>query len=117
MPFRKMPTLRTYLFWPVLVAVLPLAVFAAIVATVLVDRTNDAIRAGVEERTQALLSAVDNELKSSIMTLRAITASPPWQRGQLTTLRAYFTALLASQPDWSTINLARSDRHSLSVAA
>jgi signal transduction histidine kinase len=110
MPARRPPALSTYLFALVLVALLPMAVFAVIVADLLVDRETAARRAGLQERTQALLSAVDNQLKSSITALHAVSVSPALEQGDMRTLREQLQRLLRTQADWLTINLARPDR-------
>jgi signal transduction histidine kinase len=110
MPARRPPALSTYLFALVLVALLPMAVFAVIVADLLVDRETAARRTGLQERTQALLSAVDNQLKSSITALNAVSVSPALEQGDMRTLREQLQRLLRTQGDWLTINLARPDR-------
>ncbi|HZM36030.1 MAG TPA: sensor histidine kinase [Burkholderiales bacterium] len=109
LPKTKPVSLQRHFVGLVIVALLPLAVFAGLVATGLVEEQTAAQRARVEERTTALLSAVEQAVQSQITALQAITASTAWQRGDPAFLREHLWRLLATQPQWSTINVARTD--------
>ena len=52
---------------------LPVATFAAIVGYFLVEEQRETFRRGAEERTRALLTAVDAELRGSIDTIEALS--------------------------------------------
>jgi signal transduction histidine kinase len=108
-PQTKPVTLRVHLFVLVVVALVPLALFASFVAKQLVEEQSAVQRARLEERVTTLLSAMDAVLHGQITALEAVTVSPAWQSGDPVFLRQHLTRLLATQPEWSTINVARAD--------
>lgn len=103
-------TLRAYLTALTLATLLPVAVFAAIVGYFLVEEQRETFRRGAEERTFALLTAVDAELKGSIDTIEALSAVASLTDGNLPYFRETAKRVLASQPHWVNINLALADR-------
>jgi PAS domain S-box-containing protein len=103
-------SLRSYLTALTLATLLPVAIFAAIVGYFLVDHERDTFRRGAEERTQALLTAVDAELKGSIDTIQALSLVAGLYDGNLPYFRVSARRVLESQPHWANINLALPDR-------
>lgn len=99
-------TLRSYLLLLTLATLLPVAIFAVVVGALLVESQRDTFRRGAEERTLAVLTAVEVELKSSISTLEALAVSPTLDEPDLTSFRAIATSVLSTQRAWRTINLA-----------
>ena len=98
--------LRSYLVLLTLATLLPVAVFAAVVGALLVESQRDTFRRGAEERTLAVLTAVEVELKSSMATVEALAVSPTLDAPDLESFRTIAASVLATQPGWSTINLA-----------
>jgi signal transduction histidine kinase len=99
-------TLRAYLMLLALATLLPVAVFAVVVSALLVENQHDTFRRGVEERTLAVLNTVEVQLKSSISTLEALAVSPALEGPDPEAFRAIAASVLATQPEWRTINLA-----------
>ena len=99
-------TLRSYLMLLALATLLPVAVFAVVVSALLLENQRDTFRRGVEERTLAVLNTVEVELKKSISTLEALSVSPTLEGPDVEGFRAIAASVLATQPDWRTINLA-----------
>jgi signal transduction histidine kinase/CheY-like chemotaxis protein len=97
--------LRSHLSVLTLGTLLPMVVFAAIVGIVFAERERTTFRRGATERTLALITAVDAELGSSITTLEGLATARELDAGDLRGFHATASRVLASQPDWSTINL------------
>ena len=89
--------LRSHLLLLAISAVLPFVVFAATVATLLVEHERQTFLHSAMERTRALMTAVDSELRGSISTLGAIATSRPLRAGDLAAFHAEIVAVLASQ--------------------
>ena len=87
-------------------AVLPIVVFSAVISTVLVEREQDTFRRSAMERTRALMTAVDAELRGSMSTLRALAASSNLEKADLAAFHAEASSVLASQPTWLNVSLA-----------
>jgi PAS domain S-box-containing protein len=102
-------TLRSYLSALALATLLPVALFAMVVGYFLVEQQRDTFRRGAEERTLALLTAVDAELQGSIDTIRALSLSATLVEGNLATFRATAARVMGSQPGWLDLNLALAD--------
>src|SRR5436190_20770905 len=98
--------LRTYLLFLTLATLLPVALFAAVVAYFLVQEERGTFRRGGEARTLAMSTAVDIELNGSIATLQALATLPALDGGDLATFRDRAERILSTQPDWSNISLA-----------
>ncbi len=96
-------SLRSNLILLVVVAFLPLLAFA-VVMVVLSARSERAIfERGATERTRALVTAVDAELKSSIATLEALATSDQLDRSDLRGFYDEAARVLKSQPGWRTV--------------
>ena len=99
-------SLRANLIQLVLAAIIPLVVFS-VAMVVRFDRDERAtFRQGATERTRALLTAVDTELKSSITTLKALASSDDLDTGDLRSFHEEAQRALRTQPHWFTIHLA-----------
>ncbi|HJQ64058.1 MAG TPA: ATP-binding protein [Burkholderiales bacterium] len=99
-------TLRSYLLLLTLATLLPVAIFAAVVGVLLVDSQRDTFRRGAEERTLAVLTALEVQLRSSISILEALAVSPVLDASGFESFRAIATSVLSTQRDWRTVNLA-----------
>lgn len=99
-------SLRAYLLLLAFAALLPLAIFAGVVGVLLVDSQRDTFRRGAEERTLAVLTAVEVELNSSISTAEALAVSPALDQPDFEGFREIAASVLSTQRDWSTINVA-----------
>ncbi|HEX6007100.1 MAG TPA: ATP-binding protein [Burkholderiales bacterium] len=99
-------TLRSYLVLLALATLLPVAVFAVVVGVLLVDSQRDTFRHGAQERTLAVLTALELELKRSISTLEALAVSGTLETSDLQDFRTIATSVLFTQRDWRTINLS-----------
>ena len=100
-------SLRSTLTALVLVTMIPLLVFAVamIVRTARDERAT--FQRGATERTLALVTAVDAELKTSITTLEALATSRHLETDDLRAFHDEAARVLKSQPNWLTINLAQ----------
>ncbi|HEX6005909.1 MAG TPA: hypothetical protein VFZ14_18110, partial [Burkholderiales bacterium] len=99
-------SLRAYLLLLAFATVLPLAIFAGVVGVLLVDSQRDTFRRGAEERTLAVLTAVEVELNSSMATAEALAVSPTLDAPDFEAFREIAASVLSTQRDWTTINLA-----------
>lgn len=99
-------SLRAYLTCLTVAVMLPIAIFAAAVGYFLVDEHRETFRLGAEERTLAVLTAIDNELAGSISTLEALATMPSLDEGNLATIRDRAQRILATRSGWVNINLA-----------
>ena len=98
--------LRSHLLWLTVVTLLPMVVFG-ISATALIARRERAVfQQGAQERTRALLTAVDTELTGHLASLRALASSQPLERGDLEAFHVEAMRVLQTQPNWRSINLA-----------
>jgi len=102
-------TLRSYLVGLTLATLLPVALFAGAVGYFLVQEQRETFRTGAEARTLAVLTAVDTELEASVSTLNALATLPALDEGDLVTFRDRAQRILATQPQWVNVNLARPD--------
>jgi len=102
---RQFP-LRSHLTVLILATMIPLLIFSGLMIYILTESERATFRRGATERTLALLTAVDAELKSSITALEALAALRVFDRDNLQDLRAEAERVLNTQPDWFTIDLA-----------
>jgi PAS domain S-box-containing protein len=85
---------------------LPVLLFAAVVSWLSAERERRVFEQGVQERTRAILTAVESELKGSITSLEALATSKALDSGDLPAFHAESVRVLRSQRDWLTVNLA-----------
>lgn len=97
--------LRGHLLILTLATLLPMIVFAIFAAVLFAQREKSTFRRGAQERTLAVLTAVDAELSSSRSVLSALAASRSLDLDAMRVFHADATRVLASQPDWLTIVL------------
>ena len=110
-------SLRANLIRLVLAAIIPLVVFSVAMVVRLDRDGRAAFQRGAIERTLALLTAVDTQLKSSITTLGALASSDHLDAGDLRSFHEVALRVLRTQPQWYTIHLASpSGRKLLDVA-
>ncbi len=101
-----MVRLRTYLLLLVLAGLLPVVLFAIGTGFFFVQEQRATFRSGVEERTQAVLTAVDAELSGQVERILVLSKSESLARGDFATFRRSAQRVLESQPGWDTINVA-----------
>src|SRR5690242_12036585 len=95
--------LRTGLLFLVLATAIPLVAFALLASALVVQHQQDNYVIAVKDRNRAFMSAVDAELKGTIVTLQAMTASDALSRGDLEQFYHRASATLATQPSWLAI--------------
>jgi len=98
--------LRSHLLVLTVSTLLPMILFAVVVAVLFAWRESDAFQRGATERTRALLTAVDSELKSSITALEVLAASRHLDRDDLRAFHDEARRALRTQQDWFSIDLA-----------
>ncbi|HKY07611.1 MAG TPA: hypothetical protein VJQ55_05195 [Candidatus Binatia bacterium] len=99
-------SLRSHLVLLVVVAFVPLLAFAVLMVILSARNEREVFQRGATERTRALLTAVDAELRSSMSTLEALSSSRYLDSGDLAGFYDEATRVLKTQPGWLTINLA-----------
>ena len=99
-------TIRSHLLLLAIGAVLPILAFAVLVCIVLVDLDRQTIQRGAMERARAMMTAVDAELRGSLRTVEALTASAALQRDDLAAFHAEAERVLATHPTWLDVTLA-----------
>jgi signal transduction histidine kinase len=82
---------------------IPLLVFAAVMVVLSARNERAVFERGAIERTRALITAVDAELKSSIATLEALATSRQFDRGDLRGVYDEAARVVKSQPGWRTV--------------
>jgi signal transduction histidine kinase/ActR/RegA family two-component response regulator len=100
-------TIRSHLMLLAIGAVLPVLAFAIVVSIVLVEQDRSTFERAATERARAIMSAVDAELRGSITTIEAVSASPALQANDLSAFHAEALRVLATQPTWLDVTLAR----------
>jgi PAS domain S-box-containing protein len=109
--FHRPVPLRSHLIFLVLATMIPLLVFAVGMIVRLSRDERATFQRGANERTRALLTAVDAELRSSITRLEALSISPYLDADNLAAFHAEASRVLNTQADWVTINLALPSGH------
>jgi sensor domain CHASE-containing protein len=104
--FSRPLKLRSHLLALTAGALLPMIAFTVVIAVFLARREQATFQRGAIERTLALLTAIDTELKSSVTTLEVLGTSRHLDTDDLRAFRDEANRALKSQPDWFTINLA-----------
>lgn len=98
--------LRTHLHVLTIGTLLPVAVFGLVATKLIADRERDLVRRGGQERTLALLTAVDAELDGSLKSLQALATSADLSTGNLASFHEEATRAVSIQPGWREIQLA-----------
>jgi PAS domain S-box-containing protein len=102
--------LRSQLVFLTLVALMPVAILAILLGAFLIQQQRDTFRRGAEERTLALLTAVDAELRGSIDAVVTLSQAASLDEGDVQLFGRTATRVLKSHPQWININLAMPDR-------
>ena len=105
--------LRTRLFMLVTGTVIPLAVLAVVLGALFVEHEVEIIRTSALDRTRAVMSAVDAELRGHVALLRALAADDDLRAGKLSAFRQSMARLLPSQPSWENVILSAPDGRQL----
>jgi hypothetical protein len=101
--------LRTALVLLVIATAVPLVAFAVVASAMLVKHQREAYVTAVKDRNRAFMSAVDAELKGTIVALQAMSASGALKEGNLARFYATSQDVLATQPNWLNIALMTPD--------
>ena len=89
---------------------LPIAIFGAVGAYMLVQRERDSFERGALDRVRALMTAIDAEFRASITPLEMLARSPALDRDDLAAFRAEAErALQARRGDWSNVLVSNAD--------
>jgi PAS domain S-box-containing protein len=99
-------SLRSHLTTLVFASVVPVLIFAVVIAVVFEKHERVALERGYRDTAQALTVAVDHELIASISTLRALATSEPLDTGDLKAFYEQAQRVLKSHQGWNTINLS-----------
>ena len=99
-------TLERKLSWLTLGTLLPVIIFAMIGAVLLAQREQHTFERGARERTLAVLTAIDADLRGSITTLEAVAASRYFDNEDFAAFYADAARVMATQPDWVNMILA-----------
>jgi len=99
-------SLRSHLLLLTLVVLLPLAAFGVGATLWVADREREVFEQGARQRTLALITAVDTELKGHTKTIRGLASSYNLQIGDLPAFHRQAMRLLATQNAWRSIILA-----------
>ena len=89
-----------------LLAALPVLVFAVLISIMLIDHQQRTFGQGAIERSRAMMSAVDADLRGSLSTLNALGASRALAADDLSGFHDSAVRVLATQPGWYNITLA-----------
>jgi signal transduction histidine kinase/ActR/RegA family two-component response regulator len=99
-------TIRSHLLLLAMAAFLPVLAFGVVASLLLVEHDRETQRNGALDRTRAMMTAVDAELRGTIAALRAITAFRSLDRDDLPSFYEAARRALATQPAWLDISLA-----------
>ena len=99
-------TLRSHLLVLIAATLMPMLAFAVVAAVLFVRYQSATFQRGATERTLALLTALDTELRGSVSTLEALATSATLDAGDVPGFHAEAHRRLGSQSDWLNINLA-----------
>ncbi|HJU22836.1 MAG TPA: hypothetical protein VJ891_10035, partial [Casimicrobiaceae bacterium] len=100
-------TIRAHLLLLAIGAALPVLALALVLSVVLVEQDRRTFERGATDRARAMMTAVDAELRGSITTILGVTASPALQANDLASFHDEAARVLATQPAWLDVTLAR----------
>jgi len=98
-------SIRAYLVVLVLAALLPVLLFATILVVYRAREERAAIEHGMRDTARALATAVDRELASSIIALRAFAASQHLETHDIRTFYDDARRVVATHPNWAAVSL------------
>ena len=99
-------TIRAHLVTLVVVALVPVLVFAVTVVLRLNDGERETLKGATRETAQALLSELDRDLARALTALEVLGFSRHLDRDDLLGFRDDTWALLRSHPEWVTVTLS-----------
>lgn len=99
-------TLRSHLLFLTLVVLIPLSLFGIGATLWIAERERQVFEQGARQRTLALVTAVDTELRGHADRLRAMASSYDLQVGDLDGFRREILRVLPTQTDWRDIILS-----------
>jgi signal transduction histidine kinase len=108
--------LRSTLFLLASVTAVPLVVVAFAAVGLVFNKENASFVDAAKARNRATLQAVDAELRGTVNTLKALSASKVLARGDLSAFRDEAQAALATQPHWRNIVVLSPDGQHLANA-
>src|SRR3954468_14995138 len=101
--------LRSSLILLVVGTIVPLVALAVVLSILLVRHQNENFVTATKDRNRAFMSAVDNELRGTIMTLEALAASRSLEKDDLAAFYRDAVAVHKTQPRWFNILLNTAD--------
>ncbi|HXV79828.1 MAG TPA: PAS domain S-box protein [Candidatus Binatia bacterium] len=104
--FSRPVALRSHLVLLTASTLLPIIIFTVVIAVFLARREQETFRRGANQRTLALLTAVDEQLKGTIGTLTALATSQRLDTDDLSDFYKEAARVLEKEPNWFTVNLA-----------
>jgi signal transduction histidine kinase/ActR/RegA family two-component response regulator len=104
---------QSHLFLLALGAIAPLVAVLLAGGIVLWKAERESLEREAIGRTRAAMSAVDSELRGSIITLKALAASKNLEIGDIRSFYEEARRVLAAQPQWRNIGLATRERQQL----
>src|SRR5262245_5096716 len=104
--FHRPVSFRSHLVSALLLTMVPLFIFSVVLIYLIVQNERTTFQRGATERTLALLTAVDTELRSSITSLEVLAASRSLENDDLRSFYDEAARVLKTQPGWLTIHLA-----------
>ena len=101
--------LRSHLIGLVLVAVLPVLVFAGVVVALLARAQRATLELGLQGTTRALTAAVDERLASAVTSLQLLAASEDFDTPSFERLHRQAVRAVESQEGWEAVSVVRPD--------
>ena len=99
-------TLRRQLLSLTLGTLLPVITFAVLGAVALAQHERSTFERGARERTLAIMTAIDTELRSSMTSLNALASTRNLDGDDLAAFHDEAARVLATQSDWVSLKLA-----------
>jgi signal transduction histidine kinase len=109
--------LRSGLLMLVLATAVPLVAFAVLASALVAKHQRENYETAVKDRNRAFMSAVDAEVKGTIVTLQALTASRALAENDLARFHQSMLAVLQTQPSWFNVILLSPEGRQLVNAA
>jgi signal transduction histidine kinase len=102
-------SIRSHLLLLALAAVLPVLAFGVFVSVALVRYERETQRIGTVDQARAMMTAIDAQLRGSLAALQALASSRSLSEDNIATFRVTAGRVLATQPTWLDISVARPD--------
>lgn len=97
--------LRSHLFALIIVALLPMMLFASVIVFNLGREQRSSVERGLQTTVRALAIAVEREITASIRALEVLATAEPLRRGNLAAFHAQATRAVAAQDVWYVLAL------------